>query len=107
MTIKKSLIHHWQSIPNFFTEHLTILYDVKPKAQSELSAPCSPLAIKRLIANCQLPTGRDGAVTLKSSHRMGDGQIFLKIYAPLSLMKAFRMNLQYSFSRIHLAGQQL
>jgi hypothetical protein len=40
------------------------------------------------------PTGvRDGDVTLKGSHRIGDGPIFLKISAPLSLSKALRMNL--------------
>jgi hypothetical protein len=29
----------------------------------------------------------------KGSHRMGDGPIFLKTSAPLSLMKTYRMNL--------------
>jgi hypothetical protein len=36
---------------------------------------------------------RDGAVTLKGSHRMGDGPIFLKTSASHSLMKSFQMNL--------------
>ncbi len=33
------------------------------------------------------------AVTLKCSHRMGNGRIFLKFYTPLSLIKTFRMKL--------------
>jgi hypothetical protein len=42
----------------------------------------------------ELPTAvRRGAKSLKGSHRMGNGQIFLKTSAPLSLTKAFRMNL--------------
>jgi hypothetical protein len=49
-------------------------------------------------------TVRDGALTLKGSHRMGDGRIFQKIYAPLSLMKAFRMNL-ISAGSISLTAQ--
>jgi hypothetical protein len=49
----------------------------------------SAFAIHSRIANsCMRWRGM-----LKSSHRMGDGQIFLKISAPLSLIKAFRMNL--------------
>ncbi len=36
---------------------------------------------------------RRGAKSLKGSHRMGNGQIFLKTSAPLSLTKAFRMSL--------------
>jgi hypothetical protein len=36
-------------------------------------------------------TVRDGAVTLKGSHKMGDGRIFLKTSAPLSLMTTYRM----------------
>jgi hypothetical protein len=34
-----------------------------------------------------------GAETLKDSHRMGDGRIFLKTSAPLSLIRAFQMRL--------------
>jgi hypothetical protein len=42
----------------------------------------------------ELPTAiRDGAVTLKGSHRMGDGPIFLKTSASHSLMKSYRMDL--------------
>jgi len=49
-----------------------------------------------LNENCrevsELPTAfRD--VTLKRSHRMGEGRICLKISAPLSLSEAFQMNL--------------
>jgi hypothetical protein len=35
----------------------------------------------------------DGAVTLKGSHSMGDGWIFLKVSAPHSLMTTYRKNL--------------
>jgi hypothetical protein len=42
----------------------------------------------------ELPTAvRRGAKSLKGFHRMGNGHIFLKDSAPLSLTKAFRMSL--------------
>jgi hypothetical protein len=42
----------------------------------------------------ELPTTVwDGSVTLKGSHSMGDGWIFLKIFAIHSLMTTFRINL--------------
>ncbi len=41
----------------------------------------------------RLPTVvRDGVVSLKGFHRTGDGRIFLKTSAPLSLIKTFRIN---------------
>ncbi len=73
------------------------LYDVKPKAQSEL---CAQLAIRFLIANV-----RDGSVTLKGSHRMRDGQIFLKnLRAPL--LNEHLSN-EFNFDRMRLAGLYL
>ncbi len=36
---------------------------------------------------------RDGAVNLKGSHKMGDGWIFLKTSAPLSLVNTDRMSM--------------
>ncbi len=48
---------------------------------------CAPFVSKK-------PTAvRDGAVTLKRSHSMEDIRIFLKIFAPHSLMTNYRMNL--------------
>ncbi len=54
----------------------------------------------------ELPTAvQVGAETLKGSHRMGDGRIFLKTSAALSLIRAFQMSL--ILCRIHLTGQYL
>ncbi len=52
----------------------------------------------RLVS--ELPTAfRDGDVTLKGSQRMGDGLLFIKIAAPLSLSKdsscTFKIKLSY------------
>jgi hypothetical protein len=57
-----------------------------PYAQ-RISLPCWKFVSK-------LPTAaQDGAITLKGSHRMRTGGFFYKNSAPLSLAKAFRMNL--------------
>jgi hypothetical protein len=75
MTIKKSFSRNWQLKPNFFIAHLPIL--VRCKTKGAVGAECdltAQLAIRCLIANfC-----RDVTVTLKGSHRMGDGRIFSK-----------------------------
>jgi hypothetical protein len=56
----------------------------------------------------ELPTTvRDGAVTFKGSHRMGDGPIFLKISAPHSLVFNDDFSNEPTFSQIHLARQYL
>jgi hypothetical protein len=77
---KKSLLHYWQLIPNIFIAHLPILIR---RSQSGVCA----LAIRCLIATVR------GAVTVKGSHRMGDGQIFSKTFAPLFLMTTYWMSL--------------
>ena len=89
--IKKSLFRNWQLKPNFFIAHLPIL--VRCKTKGGVGAECdliAKLAIRCLIANfC-----RDGTVTLKGSHRMGDGRIFSKnLHASLSLMTTYQMSL--------------
>ncbi len=38
-------------------------------------------------------TVRDGTETIKGSHRMGEGWIFLKTFEPLSLMMTYQMSL--------------
>jgi hypothetical protein len=50
-------------------------------------------------------TGLDGAESLKCSHRMGDGQIFLKNRRSSSFNKD--LSNEPNFGRIHLAGQYL
>jgi hypothetical protein len=44
---------------------------------------------------------RDGPVTLKGSHSMSDGRIFIKILAPHSLMTIYRISLVHLAERIH------
>ena len=50
-------------------------------------------------------TVRDGALALKGSHSMGDGQIFLKSLRGASFNKD--LSNEPTFGRIHLAGQYL
>jgi hypothetical protein len=45
------------------------------------------------------PLGTDGAESLKGSHRMGDGPIFLKTSPPHSLMTTYRRKLLSDPSR--------
>jgi hypothetical protein len=77
-------------MPNFFIEHLPILARCKTKGAVR--------AVGALLRNWQLGakltiTVRDGAVTLEGSHLMQDGRIFLKTFAPLSLMMTYPMSL--------------
>jgi hypothetical protein len=50
-------------------------------------------------------TVRDGAIALKGSHSMGDGQIFLYSLRDTSFNKD--LSNEPNFGRIHLAGQYL
>ncbi len=72
---KKSLFRNWQLIPNFFIAYLPVL--VRCKTKGEVGAVCFLVYNWQLGAKLSI-TLRDGAVTLKGSHRMGDGQIFSK-----------------------------
>jgi hypothetical protein len=60
--------------------HRTFAILIQSKTKGQVGALCA----------C---TVQDGAVTLEGSHRMGGRQIFIKNYATLSLIMAFRMNL--------------
>jgi hypothetical protein len=68
-----------------------MLYDVKPKAQSE-----------RCVPYCAFG---QGAESLKGSHSMGDRRIFLKNRRASSFYKD--LSNEPNFGRIHLAGQYL
>ncbi len=62
--------HKWQQLSNLFIAPLPTAVCSNERPRKEL---CAPLAIR--------------------SHRMGDRRIFLKTSAPLSFIKAFRMNI--------------
>ncbi len=52
------------------------------------------ISFPRWEFDSELPIAvRGGAESLKGSHKMGDGRIFLKTFAPLSFIKTFRMDL--------------
>jgi hypothetical protein len=50
------------------------------------------LSAHTLLEDKELLAVRDGAESLRGSQRMGDGQIFLKISAPLSLITIYQIN---------------
>jgi hypothetical protein len=63
---------HWQQLPNLCTAQIanSCMYWIKGRDQS---------CVRRYHFISKLPTAvRDGAVTLKSSRRMGDGRSLLK-----------------------------
>ncbi len=71
---QKSLFRNWHLIPNFFIMHLSIL--IRCKTEGAFGLICALLRNRQLGA---LPINvRDGAVTLKGFHRMGDGRICSK-----------------------------
>jgi hypothetical protein len=90
MMIKKRWLRNWFWI--FSSRICQSLYDVKPKAQSERC----PLTVQ-LANTCAV---RDGAVTLKGSHAMGDGLIFPKTSVPLFLMTTYQMSLIWARSTL-------
>jgi hypothetical protein len=92
MMIKKSSLHHWESIPNFLSRICQSLYDVK---ENPLEL-CSPLDNRILKANYD--TVRGAAESWKGSHSIGTDR-FLRN----SLISTYWMN----HSQIHLAGQHL
>jgi hypothetical protein len=61
------------------------------KADTSAAYPYGAMnCIPALAIYSELPRAiRGGVESLKGAHRMGDGQIFLKTSAPLSLIKAF------------------
>jgi hypothetical protein len=65
------------------------------KSQYKCCLPLRPVKFHSRVGNsfpnCQQPN--EMALTLKGSHRIGDGPIFLKIPAPYSLTTIYRMNL--------------
>jgi hypothetical protein len=92
---QKILLRICKSILNVFTAHLPIL--VRCKIKGAVGAVCAFTAHD----GCLPITVGDGAVTLKGRHRMGDGRIFLKTFAPLSLINTYRMcliSLESSFN---------
>jgi hypothetical protein len=92
MAIKQKFIPQCQLIPNFFNGHLPIHVGCKTKTKYAVRAVSALLCNWQLGA--QLPiTVQYGTVALKGSHKMGDGPIFLKTSAPLSLMTTYRMSL--------------
>jgi hypothetical protein len=86
MMIKKSSLHHWESIPIFSSRICQSLYDVK---ENPLEL-CAPLENRIQKANYSSnSTVRGAAESLNGSHRMGDGPIFAKTSAPDSLMSTY------------------
>ncbi len=62
MTIKKSLLRHWQLIPNFFVAYLQILVrcEIKGTVRSCVRLLCAPYcAIGNYLPHCQLPYERE------------------------------------------------
>jgi len=102
MMIKKSSFRNWPLILNFDIAYLQIL--VLCKNKSAVRAVCAQLRNWQLGTSWPI-TVQDGAVTLKGSQRIADGQIFLKT------LRASLFNDDHSiepnFGRIHLAGQWL
>jgi hypothetical protein len=99
MTIKK---RNWPLIPNFFIAHLSIL--VQSKTKGVVRVVCVFLRIWPLRAKWPI-TVEDGAESLKGSHRMEDGRIFLKDHRDTSFNKD--LSNEPTFGLIHLAGQYL
>jgi hypothetical protein len=94
-----------------FIPHLAIENDffhsafVNPcKTKGAVRAVCALLRICPLSTSWAI-TVQDGALALKGSHSMGDGQIFLKTRRDVSFNKVLWN--KSTFGRIHLAGQYL
>ncbi len=80
----KCSLRHWQRLPNLFLAPFPIAYVVNKR----------PRCVRRWQFVSEFSTAvRGGAESWKGSHKKGDGWIFLKTSSPLSLIKAFRMNL--------------
>ncbi len=82
---QKSSLRHWLSIPNFYIAPLPILVRCKTKPQLEL---CAPLEIRILIGN-YCTRWHCNFKGLAQDQR--NGRNWLKIFAPLSLIKIYQM----------------
>jgi hypothetical protein len=95
---KKGLFRNWPLIQNFFIAYLSIL--VRCKTKGAVGAVCALLRIWPSTG-----TVWDGAESLKSSHRMGDGRIFL-----INLRDTFfneDLSNESNFGLIYFAGVPL
>jgi hypothetical protein len=90
-------LRHWKQILNLFIAPLPTTVCLKGRRES---------CVRRWQFGNELPTAaRDGAVTLKGSHRMEYRRTVLKISARHSLITTYCMSMK--FGRIHLARQYL
>jgi hypothetical protein len=89
---KKMFIPHLAIVNDFFHSAFVNPCMMKNQGRSQSAVrPTAPLAIECIK---KWPnTVRDGALDLKGSHSMGDGQTFLKTRRNVSFYKVYRMSL--------------
>jgi hypothetical protein len=79
-------LRYWLQVPNLFIALLPAVVRSKKGLWQSF--------VHHWELGSFLPTAvRNGAESLKGSHRMGDGPIFLKASSPHSSMTTYRMNL--------------